>query len=394
MSLPDLDSDSRLMIFAPHPDDEVLGCGIMLQRARAAAAVTRVVYVTDGENNPWPQRFRERKWRLDVQDRKRWGQLRRAECLASLRVLGHDPSTACFLAMPDQGLTSLLIKDCSSALALLTRLIIDWSPTHLLIPSATDIHPDHSAAAVMLSLVLQELGGNGWPSLLWSYAVHKHSPAFCAHAHPLPASAHENARKMQAIHCHQTQLKLSRRRFLSYASGPELWLRIRPEEPVAPEGSVNSILRTSSLLQVDVRLSIKAGLLADPVLFLLGRDNLDNIQCVQLRVPDRSSKIVLLDAATGHPAGGTARYFGNGFRGKLFIPLNLFSETRPLFMKLVRRRLFFDEAGWSEIPPLKPAEQLAGRAGAEADRAKVSKRGARIPCNNTVTSERRNLTIP
>jgi hypothetical protein len=102
----------------------------------------------------------------------------------------------------------------------------------------------------------------------------------------------------------------------------------------------------------------------------------------------------LLDAATGHPAGGTARYFGNGFRGKLFIPLNLFSETRPLFMKLVRRRLFFDEAGWSEIPPLKPAEQLAGRAGAEADRAKVSKRGARIPCNNTVTSERRNLTIP
>ena len=104
------------MILAPHPDDEVLGCGIMLQRARAVAAATRVVYVTDGENNPRPQRFLERKWRLDAQDRRRCGQLRRAECLASLRVLGHDSSCACFLGMPDQGLTSLLIKDCSRVL--------------------------------------------------------------------------------------------------------------------------------------------------------------------------------------------------------------------------------------------------------------------------------------
>jgi N-acetyl-1-D-myo-inositol-2-amino-2-deoxy-alpha-D-glucopyranoside deacetylase len=128
MILPALDSDSRLMIFAPHPDDEVLGCGIMLQRARAVAAATRVVYVTDGENNPWPQRFLERKWRLDAQDRRRWGQLRRAECLASLRVLGHDSSCACFLGMPDQGLTSLLIKDCSRVLEALTQSIIGWGP--------------------------------------------------------------------------------------------------------------------------------------------------------------------------------------------------------------------------------------------------------------------------
>lgn len=354
MILPDCDSDSRLMIFAPHPDDEALGCGIMLQRVRAAEAATRVVYVTDGENNPWPQRFLERKWLLDPQDRKRWGQLRRAECLASLRVLGHDPSTACFLAMPDQGLTSLLIKDCSRSLAALIRPIIDWAPTHLFIPSCTDIHPDHSAIAVMLSLVLQELRENGWPGSVLSYAVHKRSAAFCARAYLLPKSAHENARKMQAVYCHQTQLKLSRRRFLSYAARPELWQPIRPGEPGTPEGSVFSISRKSSLLEVDVRLSIKAALLPDPVLFLLGRGDLGKIKCVRLRVPDRLSKIAMLDAATGR-AGGTARYFGNGFRGKLFLPLDLFSETRPLFVKLARPRLFFDEAGWTEIPPLRPA---------------------------------------
>lgn len=356
------DSDSRLMIFAPHPDDEVLGCGILLQRARAIAAATRVVYVTDGENNPWPQRFLERKWRLDSSDRKRWGQLRRAECLASLRVLGHDPSTVCFLAMPDQGLTSLLLKDCSSALAALTRSINDWAPTHVFIPSATDIHPDHSAIAVMLSLVLQELPEDRWPDAVWSYAVHKHSAAFCARAYRLPQSADETARKMQAVYCHQTQLKLSSRRFLSYAARPELWQPIGPGEAGTPEGSVYSILRNSSMLQVEIRLPIKAVLFPARVLFLLGRDELDNIKCVRLRVPDRSSKIAMSDPATGC-AAGTARYSGNSFRGNLFLPLDLFSETSPLFVKLVRPRLFFDEAGWAEIPPLRLAEQLAGPGG-------------------------------
>jgi len=347
------------MIFAPHPDDEVLGCGIMLQRLRATGAATRVVYVTDGENNPWPQRFLERKWRLDEQDRKRWGQLRRAECLSSLRVLGHDFSTACFLAMPDQGLTSLLIKDCSRALAALTRSIMAWAPTHLFIPSATDIHPDHSALAVMLSLVLQQLRENGWPGSVLSYAVHMHSAAFCARAYQLPQSAHETARKMQAVYCHQTHLKLSRRRFLSYAARPELWQPIEAGEAGIPEGLVHSILRHSSMLQVEIRLSIKAVLLPDPTLFLLGRDEFDDIKCVCLKVPDRSSEIAMLDAATVR-AAGTARYSGNSFRGELFLPLDLFSGTSPLFIKLVRPRLFFDEAGWAEIPPPKLAEHLAG----------------------------------
>jgi hypothetical protein len=124
---------------------------------------------------------------------------------------------------------------------------------------------------------------------------------------------HETARKMQAVYCHQTQLKLSRRRFLSYAARPELWQPIEPGEPGTPEGSVHLVLRHSGMLQVDIRLSIKAVLLPDPTLFLLGRDELDDIKCVCLRVPDRSSKTAMLDAATGR-AAGTARYFGNNFQ--------------------------------------------------------------------------------
>src|SRR5215471_9298548 len=49
-------SRSRVMLIAAHPDDESLACSVLLQRAVRAAAAIRVVYLTDGENNPWPQR--------------------------------------------------------------------------------------------------------------------------------------------------------------------------------------------------------------------------------------------------------------------------------------------------------------------------------------------------
>src|SRR2546429_9585198 len=75
------------MLIAPHPDDEALACSVILQQAVRAGAAIRVVYVTDGDDNPWPQRAVERRWSLSASDRKRWGKLRRSEALAALGVL-------------------------------------------------------------------------------------------------------------------------------------------------------------------------------------------------------------------------------------------------------------------------------------------------------------------
>src|SRR6476619_2961058 len=88
LTAPTFDIRSRLMLIAPHPDDEALACSVILQQAVRAGAAIRVVYVTDGDNNPWPQRALERRWRLSASDRKSRGKLRRAEALAAMRVLG------------------------------------------------------------------------------------------------------------------------------------------------------------------------------------------------------------------------------------------------------------------------------------------------------------------
>src|SRR5437870_5121590 len=127
------------MLIAPHPDDEALACSVILQKAVRAGAAIRIVYVTDGDDNPWPQRAIERRWRLNTSDRERWGKLRRSEALAALRVLGIDPSDVQFLALPDQGVTDLLLRDCNSALTPLMQVIDDWSPTDILVPSLSDI---------------------------------------------------------------------------------------------------------------------------------------------------------------------------------------------------------------------------------------------------------------
>ena len=99
MAIPEFASGSRLMLIAPHPDDEALACSIILQRAIQAGIAIRVIYATDGDDNPWPQRVLERKWRLNAADRKRWGNVRRSEALAALRMLGVHARDAHFLAL-------------------------------------------------------------------------------------------------------------------------------------------------------------------------------------------------------------------------------------------------------------------------------------------------------
>ena len=289
------------MLIAPHPDDEALACSVILQQAVRAGAAIRIIYVTDGDDNPWPQRVIERRWRLSASDRKRWGKLRRAEALAALRVLDIRPPDVQFLALPDQGLTDLLLRDCNGALTQLTQVIDDWSPTDILAPSLSDIHPDHNAVAVMMRLILADFLAPGVSH--WNYLVHGRSPAFFDRAAELSPSEVEMATKRNAIRRHQTQIKLSRRRFLGYTTRPERYLRVERENAVSRDGAVHSVCRTRDNLHVDLRFA------ADPLrrqkskFFILGRDSLGRKLACQIRLPSRSADLEMLDCATNRSIG-------------------------------------------------------------------------------------------
>ena len=360
MSAPMFTSDSRLMLIAPHPDDEALACGIILQRAVRADAPIRVVYATDGDDNPWPQRVLERKWRLNAADRKRWGKLRRAEALGALRILGVSASSVRFLALPDQGLTDLLKCDCRSALERFRTVIRNWSPTHLLVPSIADTHPDHSALAVMLRLVLAEFFSDRPQMSVWSYAVHGRSAAFFDGAQKLRQSRLEMAAKQRAIHSHKTQLKLSRWRFLAYATRPEHFRKLVSAESSVADGPIRSISRQEHKLHVTLRLSAKPAKpirSKQPKLFVLGHDPTGALRCVDMQIPDRSSCVEMADCFTEQRLG-LARYRGTAFTGEFTVPIDILSSAHALFVKLERRLWFFDEAGWLEIPRTARLEQI------------------------------------
>jgi LmbE family N-acetylglucosaminyl deacetylase len=334
------------MLIAPHPDDESLASSIVLQRAVSAGATIRVIYATDGDDNPWPQRLLERKLRLKHTDRTRWGKLRRSEALGSLGVLGIKPRDAKFLGLPDQGLTNLLRNDCQSTIDRFAELVGSWAPTHLLVPSISDTHPDHNALGVMMRLVLESFD---WDIDALSYVVHGKSAAFSSRAEPLLQSQEEADKKLNAILCHKSQIKLSRKRFLGYASRPERFLRLQPSETIYADGPVRAVVRTNDVLNVTIRLSPRLVRSGEVALFLLGRNADGVVQCLKSRLPVRSGRIIMRESGSGRRV--IAEFRGNVFAGEFTIPLGSFSVGHALFIKLERRSLFFDEAGWLEIAP-------------------------------------------
>src|SRR2546423_7019838 len=93
----------RLLLVCPHPDDETLGAGILLQEMAADGAEILVVYLTCGENNRLAQLAAEGRWPRGEAARERWGEIRRREALRALRILGVESEPE-FWNLPDQGI--------------------------------------------------------------------------------------------------------------------------------------------------------------------------------------------------------------------------------------------------------------------------------------------------
>jgi len=164
-------AQDRVLILAPHPDDESLSSGGLIQAALAAGATVRVLLFTDGDNNPWPQRWIEKRWVIGPSERARWGARRRAEAQQALRGLGVADAHVHFLGLPDTGLTDLLISADSELMQALIAELREFRPTRLVIPGLQDRHPDHSAAHVLARIAMQRADPASAIEVL-SYLVH------------------------------------------------------------------------------------------------------------------------------------------------------------------------------------------------------------------------------
>ncbi len=224
------DASDRLLVFAPHPDDESLACGGLIQRAQRAGAVVSVVIATNGDANPWPQRLIEKRWNLGPDAAQRWGAVRHAEATAALQALGIPIDNARFLQWADQGLTKRLMDDGDASVEQLRQLIATHRPTLVAMPSVLDSHPDHSALALMLMAALR---GENSQARTMSYWLHGRNGEQHDVSH-VALTQEEMIGKRAAALAHVSQTRFGTSRLLRFVAPTEGYIQATMVAPQSP----------------------------------------------------------------------------------------------------------------------------------------------------------------
>jgi LmbE family N-acetylglucosaminyl deacetylase len=128
---------NRVLVLAPHPDDETFGCGGTLALHAAAGDSIRVVILTNGAKGDVFGRF----------DRDDYIAMRQQEARAACSCLGI--SDVIFWHYEDRELANsgTVVPD-------LTGLIDTYCPDLIYAPSPLEFHPDHRAAADFVQTAL------------------------------------------------------------------------------------------------------------------------------------------------------------------------------------------------------------------------------------------------
>lgn len=106
-AVPAFKSGQKVLILSPHPDDETLCCGGMIQQAQAAGAKVYVAWMTAGDGFEFDAILTQRVADPSPQDMQKLGNTRAEEAKQAVSVLGIPPERTFMLGYPDGGLFHL-----------------------------------------------------------------------------------------------------------------------------------------------------------------------------------------------------------------------------------------------------------------------------------------------
>jgi LmbE family N-acetylglucosaminyl deacetylase len=144
----DVPPSGRLIVVAPHPDDEILGCGGLIAVAHGEGLEVLVVAVTDGEASH-PDRIEELR------------RCRPLESVSAMARLVGSPVTYDRLGHPDGGIDADLLR---------TQLIDRLRPGDLVLaPWHLDGHPDHDRVGYAALQAGRAAGADLVAYLVWAW---------------------------------------------------------------------------------------------------------------------------------------------------------------------------------------------------------------------------------
>jgi len=270
-----ISQDTRLIVFPPHPDDESLGAGGLIQRVLKAGGKVRVVFITSGDGFPEGVEKENHISHPSSKDYRRYGVERREEALKATAALGLKEHDVIFLGFPDGGLSYLRLKNRAHPFAYrspftrknrpplfeciipdtdytgqdltkeIRRTITDFKPTLVVTTPSEDEHPDHNATYYFVKRALLKSNRNH-PDLkprMFTFLVHfgqwpiAQGASAGAHLEPpdgfpangrqwisLQLTREEMETKRRAILEYHTQMLVMGRFLLSFARSNELWM--------------------------------------------------------------------------------------------------------------------------------------------------------------------------
>jgi LmbE family N-acetylglucosaminyl deacetylase len=278
-----LEANDRLLILAPHPDDETIATGGVIQKAVALGAPVRLVFLTYGDNAETSFIVYRRRLLIRGKSVQQMGLVRHDEGVAAAGVLGLRPDQVTFLGYPDFRTLVIWsqhwgdIAPCKSMftqttvvpyhnafrpgtpyhaheiLADVEHHIREFRPTKVFVSHPGDHNPDHLALYLFTRVALWNLSAEMQPILL-PFLVHH--PAW-----PEPEGLNpelslepperlekdavwqvsrvtraEAERKAAALQKHQTQYRMSAGYLNSFIRANELFGTI-PDRMLQPGSS-------------------------------------------------------------------------------------------------------------------------------------------------------------
>ena len=274
-----------LLVFAPHPDDEAIGVGGIIQQALAAGKMVRIVFATSGDAYPQAASALLHKPipELRPSDYLNLAATRQREAVAAAEVLGVNASSLIFLGYPDAALGAVYSNVAlspvespttgrrstygpahadyhtlahghsatytqSSALTDVVEILRDSQPEVVYVTDRADDHPDHSAIFNLVRHAAADIGYMGdlltfvvhsgpnecWP---WPHGPTPHSPfeqqAIDGTTYPIgvpwpppirvPLTTAESALKLQAIAAHASQCAVDGQYLESFVKSEEVF---------------------------------------------------------------------------------------------------------------------------------------------------------------------------
>ncbi|MBX6314528.1 MAG: PIG-L family deacetylase [Isosphaeraceae bacterium] len=176
---------NRVLVIAPHPDDESIGCGGIIGLHRRLGDRVRAVFLTSGERG------------LSALPVAVAQSTREAEARAAAEVLGIEHLD--FLRLPDLGLLETICPGGQQLGAILAA----WMPDVIYLPHAEESHPDHRAALPIVRGALAQAPGRAQRPSLWAYEVWSPLVRY-DRVEDISPVIHQ---KLRAIRCHQSQIR-------------------------------------------------------------------------------------------------------------------------------------------------------------------------------------------